>query len=143
MTFIQHTSTLFIILYICLVILVSVSSSYKLCESSNQCSVGSECVNGRCSNPFAKGCLVTMKERLTRNELLGLLISSDHDEDKIQQPEFSGYKIRSCNSFDDKKTRTTTQDGDANCIKPVFPYEEIRISPGNWRRSILVSTVAS
>jgi hypothetical protein len=53
-------------------------------------------------------------------------------------PEFTDFKVRSCSSFD-KKIGGSRGD-ESNCLETVFPYEEIRISPGNWRRSMLVSS---
>jgi hypothetical protein len=73
-----------------------------------------------------------MQERLKQSSSLLFLTSSSR-----KMPEFTEIKLRSCTSFD-KKIGGSRGD-ESNCLETVFPYEEIRISPGNWRRSMLVS----
>ena len=87
------------------------------CVSNNHCTVGSLCEDGRCSNPFEKGCLRTMDARKTNTSI-------------------NTFKTRVCNSDEDATGGTT-----ANCVKPEFPYKEVRIAPGNWESSIVVSTL--
>jgi len=43
------------------------------------------------------------------------------------------FKTRVCNSDEDATDGTT-----ANCVKPEFPYKEVRIAPGNWESSIVI-----
>lgn len=98
--------------------LIPISSAYKVCEFDSECAVDSECIKGRCSNPFAEkgGCLLTMKQRR---------------HGSTTQVELKG---RTCNSFDKYL-------GVQDCIQTIFPYQEIRISPGNWKRSVLITWV--
>jgi len=49
------------------------------------------------------------------------------------------FKRRVCNS-DDRANSEKGGSSSANCEKPDFPYKEVRISPGNWDSSIVVST---
>jgi hypothetical protein len=102
--------------------------AYKECVLSNECSVGSECTNGRCSNPFAKGCLVTLNER----GIISTGLSSSLGRVNTT-PVYNNFNIWSCSSYDDETSKKQ------NCQCPIFPYEEVRILPGNWRRSLHVS----
>jgi hypothetical protein len=51
----------------------------------------------------------------------------------------TNFKPRVCNS-DDRAKSEKEGSIDANCEHPDFPYKEVRISPGNWDSSIVVST---
>lgn len=89
------------------------------CAYASQCQLDHECKEGVCRdgickkfNPFSKGCLQSLAGR-----------NLDAEQ----------YNLRVCNSADGK-------DSD-DCIPPKFQYEEVRIAPGNWESSILVSMV--
>lgn len=88
------------------------------CTYASQCQLDHECKEGVCRdgiceklNPFSKGCLQT---------LAGRNLDAEH------------YNLRVCNSADGKESN--------DCIPPKFEYDEVRIAPGNWESSILVST---
>ena len=72
-------------------------------------------ISAAANNPFAKGCLAVMNERFAEGSSVS---------------EFGG--IRVCNSDD-------AYSGNDDCIKSVFDYKEVRISPGEWKSSRLVS----
>ena len=96
------------------------------CFSHDHCAaVGSICEGGRCSNPFATGCLHTMATRKGHADTNGI---------------GTNFKPRVCNSDDRAKSEKEGGSIDANCENPDFPYKEVRISPGNWDSSIVVST---
>lgn len=67
------------------------------------------------ANPFASGCLKAMSKKYNNTDFL-------HEK-----------YTRECNS-DDKSTETSCKHG-------FFNYDEIRIAPGNWESSILLSWV--
>ena len=96
-----------------LILTILVPSNGKPCVSYNDCSGGSLCENGRCTNPFAKGCLQAFAAR--------------------KNTDASRFDYRVCNS-DDASTGDTS-----NCIMSLFHYKEVRIAAGNWESSILVS----
>lgn len=79
------------------------------CQLDQDCKEG-VCRDGICENPFSKGCLQTLARR--------------NLDDKH-------YNFRVCNSADGKDSN--------DCIPPKFEYDEVRIAPGNWESSILVS----
>jgi hypothetical protein len=106
-----------------LLILVPLPSNASIaCFSHDQCPVGSLCGDGRCSNPFVKGCLHAMAARKG-----GRMNSSNGDGTTI-------FKPRVCNSDDHADGGSSD-----NCVKAEFPYKEVRISPGNWDSSVMVS----
>ena len=91
-----------------------VPSNGKPCASHDDCAEGSLCEDGRCTNPFVKGCLQAYAAR--------------------KNTDASRFDYRVCNS-DDASTGDTS-----NCIMSLFPsYKEVRIAAGNWESSILVS----
>lgn len=96
-----------------LILTILVPSNGKPCASHDDCEGGSLCEIGRCTNPFAKGCLKAFAAR------------------KNTDASRSDYRV--CNS-DDASTGDTS-----NCIMPLFPYKEVRIASGNWESSMLVS----
>jgi len=97
-----------------------------------QCPVGSLCEDGRCSNPFVNGCLLRKMEATTTSSA-GTL--EDLREENIETS--TRFKSRVCNSDDAGDISDTS----SSCVKPTFPYKEVRIAPGNWDSSILVSVV--
>lgn len=98
--------------------LVSVNALQR-CKSDGNCdSTESFCRNGFCSNPFEMGCLRTMAKRKQH--------SLESDED------INPFNKRACNSDDDAISSNY-------CDKPTFDYDEVRIAPGNWESSLLVS----
>jgi len=102
-----------------LLILVPLPSNASIaCSSHDQCPVGSLCGDGRCSNPFVKGCLHTMAAR-----------KGGHGDGTTI------FKPRVCNSDDHADGGSSD-----NCVKKAeFPYKEVRISPANWDSSVMVS----
>jgi len=105
------------------------------CSTHEQCpAVGSLCEDGRCSNPFVNGCLQS-KMAATTTSSAGTL--EDLREENIETST-SNFKPRVCNSDDAGDINSDTS---TSCVKPTFPYKEVRIAPGNWDSSILVSIV--
>ena len=85
------------------------------CFTDSECTAklrkGSYCIDGSCSNPFAKGCLATLLETSSENE----------------------YKLggRVCNSDDIK-----AGSNDCTDYSQEFDYPEIRVHNSNWESSI-------
>jgi len=70
------------------------------------------------NNPFAKGCLAVLS------------MKDERFAEGSNGSKFGGTRV--CNSDD-------AYSGNDNCNKSVFAYKEVRISPGEWESSRLVS----
>lgn len=110
-----HASLLLSLLTACVKVVVSASSS---CVSDKDCSISQVCAENRCetSNKYETGCFHLASNMTSKFRELG----------------FTAPKQRTCNSDDEALKRS-------ECIPAVFPYEEVRIAPGDWESSVVVS----
>lgn len=102
-----------------------VCSSTKECE--DQLRIGSECVDGFCSNPFVEGCFKTMLGSLSEEELA---------ERNLASEVLGALDGRVCNSDDEE------EDGSSPvCLPNEFDYFEIRVHNANWESSIFLAWI--
>ena len=109
-------------------LIFSVEISYGVHPDSDGAN-GIQCIGsgGGCViNPFAKGCLITVAEERGELDILSEKLGK-----RFRHLE------RVCNSNDAFKGRD-----DDDCVEePGHQYSEIRIAPGNWDSSILLSWI--
>ena len=111
---------------------IPISNAKLACLTTEECQeslrIGSECVDGFCSNPFERGCLKTMIESRGKDEIERIKNLTDS---KVFENLMSG---RVCNSDDFARNSTS-------CLENVLDYFEIRIHGANWESSIFVAWV--
>ena len=93
------------------------------CESKLITPGVSICEDGKCTNPFERGCLQTMADAYGMKK-------------DFRIPGVFN-RTRLCNSDDEISERTKQW-----CRKPdFFAYDEVRIAPSNWESAVLLSWV--
>jgi len=137
----------FVVVAICVV--ATTISPFALVDAATDCSdtaecerllrVGSECVDGTCTNPFVAGCFKTIlggdgddESEATTND--GTVVAETlrkHVANGILPPQ--ALQGRVCNSDDAYDSE--------NCLENDFGYFEIRIHNQNWEAAIFVSWI--
>ena len=127
-------------------LIFSVEISYGIHPDSDSCNGSGSgipciCSGNDCFNPFAKGCLITVAEERGELDILSQKLGK-----RFRHLE------RVCNSNDAIDIDAIDIDIDmdidiegrdeSNCVEePGHQYSEIRIAPGNWDSSILLSWI--
>jgi ABC-type proline/glycine betaine transport system substrate-binding protein len=96
--------------------------------------LGSECIQGLCSNPFVSGCLRAMLGQNIHKPSTNDNNQQNYQAEEIPSTADPKRTLRVCNSQDDEGTIANNL-----CVPSPLDYMEIRILTGNWESSLLTA----
>ena len=115
---------------------VVVVAAVDECNSDRFCQTEwseSKCINGKCTNPFASGCLFAMEEKKRRRRRRSLATKDEENtvERKLNLQDW--FQKRVCNSNDDKDSEY--------CQESIWKYPEVVIHNADWESVIFYSWI--